>query len=72
MGYMKASSHHRIFAIRSGSDGVEDYLENNLLGAFAMKSMKIEPVVKQKSSSVFFLLFFIYFDLYSSFFAYFE
>ena len=31
MGYMKASSHHRIFAIRSGSDCVEDYHENHLL-----------------------------------------
>ena len=28
---MKASSHHRIFAIRSGSDCVEDYHENHLL-----------------------------------------
>ena len=42
MCYMKASLHHRIFAIRSGSDGVEDYLENHLLGAFTTKSMKIE------------------------------
>ena len=48
MGYMKASSHHRIFAIRNGSDSVEDYLENHLLGAFTPKSMKIEPVVQGK------------------------
>ena len=43
-----ASSHHRIFAIRNGSDSVEDYLENHLLGAFTPKSMKIEPVVQGK------------------------
>ena len=48
MGYMKASSHHRIFAIRNGSECVEDYLENHLLGAFISKSMKIKPVVQGK------------------------
>ena len=48
MGYIKTSSHHRIFAIRSGSDGVDDYLANHLLGAFTTKSMKIEPVVQGK------------------------
>lgn len=47
MGYMKASL-HRIFAIRNGSDCVEDYLENHLLGAFITKIMKIEPVVQGK------------------------
>ena len=60
MGYMKASSHHKIFAIRSGSD--EDYLENHLLGAFTTKSMKIEPIVQGKEFFCF-LLSLLYFFL---------